>query len=372
MAFREPITEQKQLAIRRRTLNFRYPDVDDDSERYEDFFVYRKDSVIDSDDDPRKRDLIKYVNHVKTESYAYPVKEYLTFSSVARYRYKQYRYTDVPVSTPIRDAFIDADTLIQKAVDKFISDFSGITFLFEPLDLKKGTYDSPIPNFKTAQDGVLSVNLGTLPFISDLKSISDRLFDWARIIDRYDSALSRGLRSVDTQTFTDRGTYKEGSLRIEYEVDTSITYGIVVTGTIPNRLRGALSRFVGKVNLGTAWEFIPFSFLIDYVVPIGNTLDRGLPIENLKVTDSWKTTKRVVKTRSYQLVPNQMEWVRRIDGTYYPRELYNELLVTTATKTTYVRQPTTFDIPDGIKVDSLKLPSLRRLSNVISLMTKRK
>lgn len=113
-----------------------------------------------------------------------------------------------------------------------------------------------------------AVNWGIIPFVSDIKAVCQTVQNLAAKLDDF--------RYTDVDTFSipaqaipesDHSDFFLGNLEVKIRRNGS---GDISDTPELNRL---LDRLGLHPDLGTAWDLIPMSFLIDYIFPLGNYLE---------------------------------------------------------------------------------------------------
>jgi hypothetical protein len=168
------------------------------------------------------------------------------------------------------------------------SDVSLTNFLLELTDfshlLKLVTKWSGL--FRKGAEAHLGWSFGIQPFIGDVKSLFDSLMNYRQRIDefiekaekvqrrhyryKFDDDNDQTLLYNGTQTkyyrHDDWGTVFHATLIYKYEIPKELY-------TIRGKLN-AIRDMVGlRANLGVIWEAIPFSFVVDWFLPIQEFLD---------------------------------------------------------------------------------------------------
>jgi hypothetical protein len=355
---------------------------------------YRREFIL-SDDSPigRKNRPVKAVFHTKWETTLHPYPKYtlLKTSTTIKDQYKiWFNPGEVPFLNLSAPKQPDVDKMAKVAVSKFLSDFSALTFIFEPLSFKKIkpknlkqfkgkkfaiSYDNPLTDFSSGSSAILSTTLGLLPFVSDLKAIEQRLNGWTKQLDRLHGALTRGIRQVFTDPQSFSHTYSPSpGIQVKVVGTAKTVWGIRFKGQISNDLRGPIKRFNFELSLATLWEFIPFSFVIDWLVPIGAALDRGTGLDNIQLVQSWYSRKieYTAQVTADVLVPDiNPDSVYPGGYTFTPGKSPEPTVIQTLKGTHYYREPMKFDDFDGIVVDEtlriFKFPSLNRYLTVLGL-----
>lgn len=145
--------------------------------------------------------------------------------------------------------------------------------------LKKDFKSSPSKGFA----GIwLELNFGWLPMIWDIHSAVDVLQNPIKAINPVGSALGGYTRGMTTS-----GTFPDPASRQSWDFATHGKVGAAVEVSNPNLF---LANNLGLVNPGTiAWELIPFSFVVDWFIPVEAFLSYGTDLYGLSVTNAWST-----------------------------------------------------------------------------------
>lgn len=144
----------------------------------------------------------------------------------------------------------------------------------------------------TLTDNYLEYQLGVKPLLSDAETLNDNLLDLlvrerkkARKIERAFQKLESGLTgSLPRGEFGGRTFVVHKSAPLAYgqgwiEWDARVTFKIIdhvrVVGSFggPNPVAQLLDMAGFYPDLHTLWNAVPFSFLVDYVLPVGDTLE---------------------------------------------------------------------------------------------------
>jgi hypothetical protein len=201
------------------------------------------------------------------------------------------------------------------------------------------------------------------------------MFSWERQLNRLHAALTRGIRQVYSVDQTIDHTYSPfPGIQVKVKGKVKTVWGIRFTGQISNDLRGVIKRFNINLDLAALWEFIPFSFVIDWLIPIGNALNRGTGLDNIKLVQSWYsqkvdyTAQVTVDVIFPDVNPNS---IYPGNYTWTPGKLPEQTVIQTVEGSLYYREPLKFDDFDGIVVDEylkiFKFPSLYRYLTVAGL-----
>jgi len=210
---------------------------------------------------------------------------------------------------------------------------------------KRKRYD-PINWAKAAHGLWLEYSFGWLPFMADIagaKQALERLFERDSVRAISASAIDSSLRSYSLQTnsassscpniMTDRTIMTKEQLQVRYRG------AVLIHAATTLQQKAALWGFDPSEFLPTAWELLPWSFLIDYFASIGDFLDangtyRGDIIWTAK-TERRKTIKTVQhrfnEKATHASIPN---------GAYIGSSGSNGLAVYTITTITRSAVPT--------------------------------
>lgn len=134
--------------------------------------------------------------------------------------------------------------------------------------------------------GHLNWSFGWKPFISDLLKMYDQLVTWRKRLRKYISGqnteqvrhfrkwIERSIPIDNLSTVDPHYHVRErGTLTRVYHATMRYTYKIKGLDGVYNELK-ALIDIVGlKLNAGVIWEAIPFSFVIDWFINVGDTLE---------------------------------------------------------------------------------------------------
>lgn len=224
------------------------------------------------------------------------------------------------------------------------------------LDLKRGRFESAARRLgvnqrpsKLSEKDVsgrwLELQYGWLPLISDVYEAGrayEALTKEPRK-ERISVSISRE-GQVDTSTsptnFSCKGTVKE-RWRLVYEMSEQLT----------------TSRSLGLTDpLSVAWELIPYSFVVDWFLPIGSYL------ENLNTIPKLNGRFLTIKTRRFQ--GSAVNVNKAVKWTKYPTSFNSQVYSSRTVSTTLsVPKPGFESIPDAMS------PS--RIWNAIALVTQR-
>lgn len=181
------------------------------------------------------------------------------------------------------------ERLLQAAASDITSDFDALTFLAE-LRQVKGMFLSLAPRLlkqmlakpadKAGSNAWLQWQMGWKPFISDMQSIFD--------IVQNPKGASRNKKAKRTSVL------EETPISISKVLANGETHTVTGTSRFSGDIRAIviadISAFTNNAYINpisTAWELIPFSFLIDYFIGIGNWIKaNSLVLAGVKYTAS--------------------------------------------------------------------------------------
>lgn len=237
--------------------------------------------ILDSDDDASRRNQAKSCMHWKYNHYPLPaVRRW--FSGTTEW-YLETGWTEDYGSDPFQKVVAiaenslashptDWDKVTQKVTGQLKNDFNLINFLLELDDFK-----TLFERWQGVSQFWLRWSFGISPMIEDAKAVAKQLYNQATRLNGLAEKLERGFRA---------GT-KKGPMKFTYVYDTGSQGELewTISGTITLRwtcfvqgfFHGSLvSRFLDAIGFyptfSTAWNAVPFSFIIDYFIPIGDAL----------------------------------------------------------------------------------------------------
>lgn len=224
---------------------------------------------------------------------------------------------------------------------------------------------------KTMAQLNLANNLALQPTLQDLSNISLKLPNFRESLRRFDAKgakpSKRGYRKVYPTLTT---VYTDGEFWYRKEVRSTYTVGGLCT--YQRRTLGAYDDFLQYAGLTLtpkqAWDALPFSFLVDYVLNVGDTLERLSGSENISA--SWTQLCASTKTEVSvtKLLPNSGDVKYFAGGLGGPSP--EGLPVAVTTSTIYERFPTNPPVWAGLESSLPKwlLPTDKQLGNAISLL----
>jgi hypothetical protein len=131
-------------------------------------------------------------------------------------------------------------------------------------------------------------------------------------------------------------------------------------------LTDALKRYYGlELNAGVVWNAIPFSFLIDYFIGIGDAINRMATDPNVLLSMSQYCESRLVRVKSGLLFNGSCDakyrWVVIING----KPALDRDVICAYEGTLYERRV----VPPrkGMALPRLKMPSVKQALNMVAL-----
>lgn len=168
-------------------------------------------------------------------------------------------------------------------------------------------------------DNWLALQYGWKPLLSDIHGLMDSIarLQLASVV----VYTARSSAHYDEQKVNYMTLGTPGSPRIGAQITTStvdVRYGIRYQ--IDNHLKAFLAQtgFTNPINL--AWEVLPYSFVVDWFIPIGPYLESLTAWDGLVFLDGWKSTLRRTHTiwnvaysgKQYLLDPNDHQMISYI------------------------------------------------------------
>lgn len=251
----------------------------------------------------------------------------------------------------------DWDSAVNNVLPSFRNEFSLINFALEADELPRLANSlwqllRNLPNHLRFLSGAgiqnryLETQFGVMPLISDVEAVIDQYREFGERLGRARALLQRGVRASDSyqgpvwidipmtanSTAWPNGLRYRGrfTFRGDYEFKISCT----VKGNIPDDPIREYLDYIGLYpDLGTLWNALPFSFLIDYILPIGQALEGS----------SWITPQMVLSKGSSSF---------KIDGTWSFR--VEEVFSPTSGTSWIVPEPDMTNLRDGYVVGTYK------------------
>lgn len=307
--------------------------------------VPRRIERIQSDDDASTRYLFaKGCTHLKLEAETFPVTQFI-------YYYGSLYRTDVNVVES--DYGVDPslqlnrmvsqlqlanpsdwDQVVEKVTGQLRNQFSLINFLLELREVPELFH-----KWKGISDFWLRWSFGIAPMISDAKALADQMKVQLLKLNGLNDRLQKGLRCGTSRPIYWQETVVTGD---QGELEFTLTckgrrrWTCLATGSFHSNL---VTRFLDALGFyptwSTAWNAVPFSFIIDYFIPIGKALESqesswsefsaGLSMasESFKVNFigelKFRSLDNTSATSSYTSRTLGGPVLRRVTGTYYVR-----------------------------------------------------
>jgi hypothetical protein len=133
---------------------------------------------------------------------------------------------------------------------------------------------------KSLANNWLEYHFGWEPLIKDIFAVIDVLQNPIK------SVRPRGVGKTFSTKRLASGTPPDTTVE-EWQCQHRVACGAEVTISNPNLF---LAQNLGLVNpAGIAWELVPFSFVLDWFVNVGDFLSQGTDLLGLSVTNAWTT-----------------------------------------------------------------------------------
>lgn len=225
------------------------------------------------------------------------------------------------------------------------NNFEIINFLAEIDDTMAMFSVNFLKSLRNPTDGYLATTFGVMPFLNDLKSLYSTLNDIFSGSMADELRNGKRIQSVSPVKFRDPVG--------QHEFEGKLRFNGVITAPAPTSadlLAIALDEVGLHPDLKSVWDLIPFSFLIDYIYPVGDALEqlhpRGWWKPVLNYSGSYSLDLRCYfAVYSWGTVP-----FGYFDGTYYDRGV------------TSVEVP-----PTAPKLPRWKSPNFRQLFNALMI-----
>lgn len=178
---------------------------------------------------------------------------------------------------------VDVDSLLQQAVSNFSAEFDGLTFLAELhqvpgmllgvlnrcADLLR-RYFTGKGRIEGTASSYLEVRYGWLPLVSDLRSIQEVIDSYNKQMSEFIRHRSRfGLEDTSLQSLKS-SPLSAGGCTWCFQLQKTCRVAVSGLGSATSRIRPV------KVQcdpISTAWELVPYSFVIDWVLGVGRALN---------------------------------------------------------------------------------------------------
>lgn len=332
--------------------------------------------LLDSDDSPNRFRSEKSVYHVRHQAFWYEC----SFTSGS---YENFFYLPVDVLGPIIGCYTsqagifvpDWDQVIQNATSS-LSDFSLLNFIAEIDDVRNLAQNlrhglqslnfRNLRNFNPANP-LLTYNLGVQPLIADGREILSRAIAWSERVSDYLDGMNRERKLSECHPYTVSVNIPINSvygyvnyslqLKLEFTDRANMDVTLHLNPSDPFwEFHSQMQQLGLHLDLGVIWDAVPFSFLVDYVVPIGDALsgNRNWLAPDVSVKRA-NTSRKMVATWTlwYESFPYWNDYTRQVQAS--------------GVTEVYSRSPATPTF-DGVDPS---LPSLllsgRQQSNVLAL-----
>lgn len=160
--------------------------------------------------------------------------------------------------------------------------------------LARRPYREPPSKVKSLADNWLELQYGWKPLLKDIEFVVDTVAR-LKIVDTYitsaRASATEKQRTVMQLTEDDPingGTFIAGSGFIDQSVTSK--FGVRFSVSDQQRALMAQSGFLNPVSL--AWELLPFSFVVDWALPLGPYLESFTQWEGLQFRDGWEVSFR--------------------------------------------------------------------------------
>ena len=223
------------------------------------------------------------------------------------------------------------DRLYKGRVGALANSFSGTNFLLELGDVPELLKGLPLlhaaeslskgKRIEAGKNLFLANELALQPFIGDLQGLYDIWKRFSRSRQQFEKTLRKqepikasrsGSNKVDLLLFD--------FLRVRGTVNWQTKAGALITGKMSTPaglypVLNALDAFGLYVDASAGWNALPFSFVVDYVLPIGNTLEKfrdpyvGVTTQMVR---AWQTLKLEAKVTCTWEEPDT--WEAPING----------------------------------------------------------
>lgn len=284
--------------------------------------------VIFSDDTPNRG--VKNCFHFKWNNNSQAIRTRWSANgqqgtSNIKYYFDPYLYISAACADVSAGFVPDWDAAVQRAIPSLRNEFNLINFAAE-FDDVRGLYGTlrenltsllqartvrrsggrtrvtRVPSSRSVSESYLTYAFGVRPLIADGRAILDTV---ANFSDRFSTAqfrLRRGnsfraeplvLRVHKSQT-VNMPDLNHVICNLTISGTLTIEYGGKVYGNLPWDPFRAFMDYIGFYpDLSTLWNALPFSFLVDYVLPVGDALtsDYGWLTPDIRCKDGWISAK---------------------------------------------------------------------------------
>lgn len=207
----------------------------------------------------------------------------------------------------------DWDKVVYKAIPNLRNGMNLINNLLELDDLPKLVH-----KLKSVGEGYLRYAFGLKPLYADVKAFYRNLADILFNIDAYNRRLAfQGISS--TSNSTDTVVHEEQitasgiessamEVSVTYDFTIQIRWGVKIRALYSSDRLSRLLDVLGIYpDLSTVWNAIPFSFLVDYFVPVAEALESP-PWTSLEVR-SIEACRSVTVDGRYTVRPLNQSWL---------------------------------------------------------------
>lgn len=166
---------------------------------------------------------------------------------------------------------------------------SGITLIkgLKNLDLARLAGKVKGVTAKDISNEWLQFQYGVLPVVNDLKAFADATMRTGRTWRKYTKKAEMPIVAIDSVPYTNSGfTFDR-----QFDIKLTVKYGVIisVSSSATNDPSGLL-KSLGFMNpASTAYELVPFSFMLDWILPIGDYIRSASVLDNAIVLSAWKT-----------------------------------------------------------------------------------
>lgn len=144
---------------------------------------------------------------------------------------------------------------------------------------------------KKLASGYLGFVYGLTPLISDVNKIINEMNEKGRTWRRYNGRAKKKWSSVTS------GSNEFSSWTIERTFELTIKNQVMVTGTTSHPV---IANHASTNNLAAGWEFTPWSFVVDWAIPISTWLESHDLFSGVSVKN-WHESKLYIETYKYTL-----------------------------------------------------------------------
>lgn len=239
---------------------------------------------------------------------------------------------------------------------------SNLSRLLNRRSISRGRLRRSLPSLQTLGESNLNYQLGVAPIVSDGRAIVDTLQNIGDRFSRASQNLHRGVRFAKRDT---EHVYKVYPVQWDPLTQCEITiagsfvrtYGGFVRGSLPYDPVRFLLDYLGVYpDLNTLWNSLPFTFVIDYFVPIGSALQSNAWLSPIMQIERSFYSEKFIGT--YTLVVKSK--------TYFSEYTAIGQTISHGPCLIYNRYPMIAEL-DGIDPNPVRFPNLRQLGVLSSL-----